>query len=211
MKLNKEEQKKVILEAFDGQRVKFEDSWAVWNVLMDAIAKMARIDVPLSAEMLESLIDEHLDDLYEEDHENVFSLLLYSMIETAGEEKAWQVITYNNNLQKYFFEECGHLDEYTYDAVGYYAANRNVKLADKLMNMIYANKHLDDSLSVVLLQVWSAMKNWSDYSFLWTELDWSNWDNAVVMLKSWITKIPDPTKSVELEQKIKKENYTKKK
>lgn len=206
MKLSKEEQEKIILKAFDLQKEKFDDSWATWDVLTDAVVKMAKINMQTAAEMLKSLMDEHPDVLQEEDHENVFTLLLFEMIETFGEEKAWKVITYNDFLKKAFFEKCGYLDEFTYDSIGYFASNDNVNLADELISLTFANEHLKDLPAEVLSRIWWAMKNWSDQSFFWKESDWAKWNDAVLMLKRWIDTIPDEASRIKLEQEIEKNN-----
>lgn len=210
MKPSKETQKEIILEAFNLLKGRFEESWDVAKKLMDAIGKMTKLDMSTATEMMEELISKHLDFLHEEDEENVFSMFMFHILNKYGEEQAWKFITSSEYLKKSYYKECGYLDEFTYDSIGYFAANGEVELANELMGFVYNNKHRKDSWDVIMDRAVWAIGNWCDATNFWGDIEWEQWNMAIEMLSQWANKISDK-KRENIKNKIEKKRHVTKK
>lgn len=202
MKPSKDEQEKIISEAFELLKDHYDENWDTFNALEDSIGKMAKINIPKAAEMLEYLIRKHPDGLIELDDadETDFSMMTYEIREVAGEERAYQTVTYNEFLRKSLFGIGARVDETVIDSIGYFLACDNFELANELMTLIMENENKNNdnecnSLAYLIDEIINATNSWMEWK-------WVRGEEAIKLLSSWIEKIPDENERKEVSHKL---------
>lgn len=197
MKFSEEKQESIITEAFDHLKDTFDEDYDAFNGVKDAVGKMAKINTSKAVEMLEYLIVRYPDNLTETSYENDFQLIVFVMSGIAGEEKTYQVITYNDSVRHAFFGECGGVDENIIGAISYVFAKGNFKFADELMKLVISNKNKYGSLDNLIEEAISNIHNWK-------EEKWKNNDEALAFLLEWTNEVSNTNTQKELCAKAEK-------
>lgn len=197
MKFSEEKQESIITEAFDYLKDTFDEDYDAFNGVKDAVGKMAKINTSKAVEMLEYLIVRYPDNLTETSYENDFQLIVFVMSGIAGEEKTYQVITYNDSVRHAFFGECGGVDENIIGAISYVFAKGNFKFADELMKLVISNKNKYESLDNLIEETISNIHNWK-------EEKWKNNDEALAFLLDWANEVSNTNTQKELCAKAEK-------
>lgn len=197
MKFSEEKQESIITEAFDYLKDTFDEDYDAFNGVKDAVGKMAKINTSKAVEMLEYLIVRYPDNLTETSYENDFQLIVFVMSGIAGEEKTYQVITYNDSVRHAFFGECGGVDENIIGAISYVFAKGNFKFADELMKLVISNKNKYESLDNLIEETISNIHNWK-------EEKWKSNDEALAFLLDWANEVSNTNTQKELCAKAEK-------